>query len=322
MRYRTLGRTGLPISEIGYGAWGISGAQWLGAEDVESLAALRLAIDAGCNFIDTALAYGNGHSEQLVGRAVRESGRPVYVATKVPPKNMLWPARSGIAIDQVFPEDYVMQSSERSLKNLGLETIDLVQLHVWNPEWTGRDEWRRAFEKLKQSGKARAVGISLTEHEPDTGLDAIDTGLIDAVQVIYNVFDQAPARNLFPKCIEKNIGVLARVPLDEGGLTGRIDESTTFTPNDFRNGYFRGGRKREVAEHVAAIRRDLGMTNGYLPGVALRFCLSHRAVTTVIPGMRTRGHVESNCRLSDQGPLAAGTLEILQRHAWDRNFYQ
>jgi len=322
MRYRTLGRTGFSVSEIGFGAWGISGAQWLGAEDSESLAALRLAIDCGCNFIDTALAYGNGHSEELVGRAVRQGGGNVYVATKVPPKNMLWPARPGVGIEQVFPEDYILQSTERSLRNLGLDTIDLIQLHVWNQEWTGRDEWRRAFEKLKVSGKVRAVGISLTEHEPDTGLDAIDSGLIDAVQVIYNIFDQAATRKLFPKCIEKNVGVLARVPLDEGGLTGKIDASTTFPAGDFRDFYFRGGRRKEVAEHVDAIRRDLSLTNGDLPGLALRFCLSDPAVSTVIPGMRTRHHVESNCRLSDQGPLSSETVEILKRHAWDRNFYQ
>jgi aryl-alcohol dehydrogenase-like predicted oxidoreductase len=322
MHYRTLGRTGFSVSEIGYGAWGISGAQWLGAEDSESLAALRLAIGAGCNFIDTALAYGDGHSEQLVGKAVREAGRKVYVATKVPPRNMLWPARAGIGIEQVFPEDYIVQSTERSLRNLGLDSIDLIQLHVWNPEWTGRDEWRRAFERLKQSGKVRAVGISLTEHEPDTGLDAIDTGLVDAVQVIYNILDQAPAQRLFPKCLEKNVGVLARVPLDEGALSGKISESTTFPPNDFRNSYFRGDRRKEVAAHVDAIWRDLALTDGELPGIALRFCLAHPAVTTVIPGMRTRAHVESNCSLSDQGPLPAETLEILKRHAWHRNFYQ
>jgi aryl-alcohol dehydrogenase-like predicted oxidoreductase len=317
-----LGRTGFPVSEIGYGAWGISGTQWLGAKDDESIAALRLAIESGCNFIDTALAYGDGHSEELVGKAVRQSGHEVRVATKVPPKNTLWPARPGIGIEQVFPEDHILQSTERSLRNLGLDTIDLLQLHVWNQEWTGREEWRRAFEKLKQSGKVRAVGISLSEHEPDTGLGAVDTGLIDAVQVIYNIFDQSPARALFPKCIEKNIGVLARVPLDEGGLTGKIDESTSFLPEDFRSGYFRDGRKKEVAEHVNAIRHDLHLTDGELPDVALRFCLSHPAVTTVVPGMRTRGHVKLNCGLSDAGPLPAETLEILQRHAWDRNFYQ
>jgi aryl-alcohol dehydrogenase-like predicted oxidoreductase len=321
MKYRKLGRTGFDISEIGYGAWGISGAQWLGAQDGESLAALRLAIELGCNFIDTALAYGDGHSEQLVGRAVRDAGHKIYVATKVPPKNMLWPARPGVGIQDVFPEEYVLRSTERSLKNLGLDTIDLLQLHVWNEEWTAGDEWRSAFDKLKQSGKVLAVGLSLNDHLPDTGLDAIDTGLIDAVQVIYNVFDQGPERRLFPKCIEKNIGVLARVPLDEGALTGNVTEATTFPPGDFRNHYFGGDRKRQVAEHVAALRRDLGPNQSSLAEVALRFCISHPAVSTVIPGMRSRRNVEANCHVSDLGPLAQETLDILKRHAWDRNFY-
>src|SRR5437868_6057879 len=271
MKYRKLGRTRFDVSEIGYGAWGISGAQWLGAQDEESLAALRLAIELGCNFIDTALAYGDGHSEQLVGQAVRDAGHKIYVATKVPPKNMLWPARPGIGIREVFPEEYVLRCAERSLKNLGLETIDLLQLHVWIHEWTAEEEWRNAFDKLKNSGKVRAVGLSLNDHQPDTGIDAIDTGLIDSVQVIYNIFDQTPERRLFPKCMERNIGVLARVPLDEGSLTGNITESTVFPPGDFRNHYFRGDRKRQVAEHVAALRRDLGTSDGSLPEVALRF---------------------------------------------------
>src|ERR1700691_3444210 len=234
MKYRRLGRTDFEIGEVGYGAWGIGGTQWLGGTDDESLTALRRAIDLGLNFIDTALAYGAGHSERLVGQVVRDAGRRIYVATKVPPKNQLWPARPGIGIEQVFPYDYILRSTERSLKNLGVETIDLLQLHVWNPEWIARDEWRRAFEELKRSGKVRFVGISINDYQPDSALEIIRTGLIDSVQVIYNIFDQSPARNLFPLTLEHNIGVIARVPLDEGGLSGKIDEKTVFPPGDFR----------------------------------------------------------------------------------------
>jgi aryl-alcohol dehydrogenase-like predicted oxidoreductase len=320
MNYRKLGRTNFRVSEIGYGAWGIGGIQWLGGTDDESLTALRRAIDLGVNFIDTALAYGEGHSEQLVGQVVRAAGRNIYVATKVPPKNLLWPARAGIGIESVFPYDYIIQSAEESLRNLKLDAIDLLQLHVWNPEWIDRDEWRRAFEDLKRDGKIRAAGLSLSDHDPDSGLSAIRTGLIDIVQVIYNVFDQGAARTLFPLCIKENIGVLARVPLDEGGLTGKIDANTKFPPGDFRESYFSGDRKRQVAEHVAALRRDLG--DGVdLPGTALRFCLSDPAVSAVIPGMRTVRHVEANAVLSAQGPLPRETLAVLKRHAWDRNFY-
>jgi aryl-alcohol dehydrogenase-like predicted oxidoreductase len=320
MNYRKLGRTNFQISEIGYGAWGIGGVQWLGGTDDESLTALRRAIELGVNFIDTALAYGDGHSERLVGQVVRDAGRRIYVATKVPPKNQLWPARKGIGIESVFPYDYIVRCAEDSLRNLKLDAIDLLQLHVWNPEWIGREEWRRAFEDLKRGGKIRAAGLSLNDHDPDSGIEAIRTGLIDGVQAIYNIFDQGAAKNLFPLCIEENIGVLARVPLDEGGLTGKIDANTKFPTGDFRGFYFRGGRKRQVAEHVAALRRDLSDGED-LAETALRFCISHPAVSSVIPGMRTVRHAESNTALSAQGPLPEETLAVLKRHAWDRNFY-
>jgi aryl-alcohol dehydrogenase-like predicted oxidoreductase len=321
MKYRKLGRTGFEVSEIGYGAWGIGGSQWLGGSDDESLAALRRAIELGVNFIDTALAYGSGHSEQLVGQVVRQTPHKIYIATKVPPKNQLWPARPGIPIEQVFPEDYILACTEKSLKNLDMESIDLQQLHVWNPEWIASDHWRRAFEKLKKSGKVRAVGVSINDHQPDSALELIDTGLIDTVQVIYNIFDQGPERALFPKTLEKNIGVLARVPLDEGALTGNINESTTFPSGDFRNYYFKGDRKRQVVKHVNALLRDLGIDASELPEIALRFCLSHPAVSSVIPGMRSRRNVERNCAVSDKGPLPADMVAVLKRHAWDRNFY-
>ena len=319
MNYRKLGRTNFEVSEIGYGAWGIGGKQWLGGTDDESLLALRRAIELGINLIDTALAYGDGHSEKLVGRIVRETKHKIFVATKVPPKNRVWPAKPGVGIQQVFPYDYIVSSAEESLRNLGLDAIDLLQLHVWNPEWVDRDEWRNAFEHLKRSAKVRAVGVSLSDHDPDSGLSIIRTGLIDTVQVIYNIFDQLPENQLLPLCRDQNVGVLARVPLDEGGLSGHLDEHTKFPRGDFRDWYFRGDRKKQVVEHVNALRKDLGDDN--LPEVALRFCLSHPAVSTVIPGMRTRHHAESNAAASDLGALPPETLAALKHHAWDRNFY-
>jgi aryl-alcohol dehydrogenase-like predicted oxidoreductase len=323
MKLRQLGRANIEVSEIGYGAWGIGGTMWIGASDKESLAALNRAIELGVNFIDTALVYGNGHSEELVGRAVGDAPRKVYVATKVPPKNRLWPAPAGVGIEEAFPVDYIVRSTEESLRNLRLDVIDLLQLHVWNPEWTGRDEWKRAFEDLKKQGKVRAFGISINNHQPDSALGIIETGLIDAVQVIYNIFDQSPERNLFPACVKHNIGVLARVPLDEGALGGRITEDTVFPEGDFRNHYFRGDRKKQVALRVAALVRDLDLEDAsHLPEIAIRFCLSHPAVSTVIPGMRSIASVESNAMASGQGPLPAGALEVLRRHAWDRDFYQ
>jgi len=319
MNYRKLGRTNFQVGDIGYGAWGIGGIQWLGGDDDESLRALHRAIELGLNLIDTALAYGDGHSERLVGQVVRQTGRKIYVATKVPPKNQLWPAQPGVGIEEVFPYHYIMECAEESLRNLGAGTIDLLQLHVWNPEWIDRDEWRRAFRDLKRAGKVQAVGVSINDHQPDSALDLVRTGLIDTVQVIYNIFDQTPEANLFPLCQKENIGVLARVPLDEGSLTGHVGPDTKFPPGDFRERYFRGDRKKRVAERVAALQSDLGSAS--LPDTALRFCLSHPAVSAVIPGMRGVRHVESNIALSGQGALPAETLAILNRHAWDRNFY-
>jgi aryl-alcohol dehydrogenase-like predicted oxidoreductase len=321
MNYRKLGRTNWEVSEIGYGAWGIGGTQWLGGTDDESVRAVRRALELGLNFIDTALAYGDGHSERLVGQIVRESGRKVTIATKVPPKNRVWPAQPGVGIKEVFPYGYIVGSTEESLRNLGVETIDLQQLHVWNPEWVERDEWKRAFEDLKRAGKARAVGISINDHQPDSALAIVRTGLIDSVQVIYNIFDQSPEENLFPLCREMNIGVIARVPLDEGSLTGSITEDTIFQPGEFRAWYFRGDRKKQVMERVEALRKDLAGLGGELAQTALRFCLSHPAVTSVIPGMRRVKTVESSMQASALGPLSADVLEILRRHRWQRNFY-
>jgi len=321
MRYRKLGNTKLEVSEIGYGAWGIGGKQWLGGSDDESIAALQRAIELGLSFIDTALAYGDGHSEELVGKVSKGAKKKIIIATKVPPKNRLWPARPLIGIDEVFPREYIVECTEQSLKNLGVERIDLQQLHVWNPEWISSEQWRRAFEDLKKSGKVGAVGISINDHQPDSALEIVETGLIDTVQVIYNIFDQSPEAHLFPLCQKKNVGVIARVPLDEGSLTGKITEKTTFEPNDFRNFYFRGDRKKRVVEHVNALLKDLGSKEGPLPEVALRFCLSHPAVSSVIPGMRTKANVEANCAASDKGPLPKQTLAILERHEWQRNFY-
>jgi aryl-alcohol dehydrogenase-like predicted oxidoreductase len=350
MRYRKLGKTNYDVSEIGYGAWGIGGKQWLGGTDDESVKALERAIELGLNFIDTALAYGDGHSERLVGKIVKahrkanakpepttpakgkakpkaaepepeDTSKRIFIATKVPPLNRLWPAREGIGIEKVFPYDHIIRSTEQSLRNLGMDSVDLQQLHVWNPEWLERDEWKKAFEELKRSGMAKAVGISINDHQPDTALELIKTGLIDSVQVIYNIFDQTPATNLFPLAQAHNVGVIARVPLDEGALTGSVTESTQFAPEDFRSYYFTGDRKAQVVAKVNALKNDLPSALGPLAEVALRFCLSHPAVSTVIPGMRRVANAEANVATSDKGPLLPGTLETLRKHAWNKNFY-
>ena len=322
MNYRNLGSSDSAISEIGFGAWGIGGKQWQGGQDDESMRALLRSFELGVNLVDTALAYGDGHSEQLVGEAVKSTFHKVYVATKIPPLNRVWPAKANTPIEQVFPYDYVIRSTDESLRNLGVEQIYLQQFHVWTDAWTKTEEWRRAVEDLRRSGKVRYFGLSVSEHQPDSALEAVKTGLVHAVQVIYNIFDQTAETNLFPLCQQMKVGVLARVPLDEGGLTGTITPETTFAPGEFREGYFQGDRKRQLAERVAALQRDLAGQPGTLAELALRFCLSNKAVTSVIPGMRRVATVESSCRVSQAGPLDARTLAILKKHAWNRNFYQ
>jgi aryl-alcohol dehydrogenase-like predicted oxidoreductase len=321
MRYRKLGRTGLEVSEVGYGAWGIGGSLWGGADDDESIEALRRAIDLGLNFIDTALAYGQGRSERLVGQVVRDRPETVYVATKVPPKNLVWPAAEGVPLDEVFPAGYVRGCAEQSLRNLGMERVDLLQLHVWNDEWTDHDALLAEVDDLRSEGKIRFFGISINDHQPSNGLRLVEGGAVDTVQVIYNVFDQSPEDELFPACREHDVGVIARVPLDEGGLTGRIGPETEFTGDDFRAHYFRGDRRREVHERTTAIASDLGMEVDQLADTALRFVLSEPAVSTVIPGMRSLRNVERNMASSDGGPLPQDWREKLHAHRWVRNFY-
>jgi aryl-alcohol dehydrogenase-like predicted oxidoreductase len=322
MNYRLLGRTGLRVSEIGFGAWGIGAKQWIGAADAESIQALNRAMDLGLNLIDTALAYGDGHSEKLVGQAVKSRREKIYIATKIPPQNRKWPAAPDIPVDQVFPGAYVAQCTEESLRNLGVEAIDLQQLHVWTDEFSGHGDWLGAIEKLKRQGKIRHFGISLGEHTPENGVRLIETGVVDTVQVIYNIFDQSPEDRLFPLCRERNIGILARVPLDEGGLTGRIGPDTTFPKEDWRNSYFRGDRKREVYDRARRISADLGLPLDRLPEAALRFTLSHPAVSTVIPGMRSVRNVETNCALADGQGLRPEQIAKLRPHRWIRNYYR
>ena len=322
MKYRPLGTTGAEVSEIGYGAWGIGGSMWGGADDDESVAALNRAIDLGLNFIDTALAYGDGRSERIVGEVVRSRPETIYVATKVPPKNMIWPAQPGTPAADAFPGAYIRECAERSREHLGLERIDLLQLHVWSDEWTDQGDWRDTVDELRADGTIAWFGVSLNNHEPANALRLIESGAVDAVQVIYNVFDQSPEDELFPACREHGVGVLARVPLDEGGLTGTIGPDTEFPDDDFRTSYFRGDRKRELATRVGAIAGDLGIAETELAEIALRFVLSEPTVSTVIPGMRSVRNVERIVPVSDGRGVPAGWRQKLRAHRWERDFYR
>ncbi|GAB4120017.1 MAG: aldo/keto reductase [Acidobacteriota bacterium] len=319
MRYRKLGRTNWKVSEIGFGAWGIGGAMWQGSDDSESIRALHAAIDAGLNFIDTALAYGDGHSERLCGRVLKERKERLYLATKVPPMNLIWPARG--TLDEVFPTHHIIGCVERSLRNLAVERIDLVQLHVWDPSWLARDDWYETLCRLRDQGKLSFFGISINDHQPDSALEVVRSGRIDTVQVIYNIFDQSPEDHLFAACQQMDVGVIARVPFDEGSLTGKITPDTVFPEGDWRNEYFKGDRKREVWERVSRLMPLLGTEVSTLPELALRFCLHHPAVSTVIPGMRTVRHALDNIRVSDLPPLSPSLIERLREHRWVRNYY-
>jgi aryl-alcohol dehydrogenase-like predicted oxidoreductase len=322
MNYRKLGKTGLQVSELGYGAWGIGKSAWLGADDAESLRALARAIDLGVNFIDTALAYGGGHSEELVGRAVRDGKETVYVASKIPPKNHQWPARAGVPATEAYPAEWVIECTERSLANLGLETIDVQQFHVWSDEWVGQGDWADAIGRLREQGKVRNFGISINDHDPANAVALVRSGLVDSIQVIYNIFEQAPEDVLFPATQAEGVGVIVRVPFDEGSLTGKVTPSTTFPEGDWRNGYFSGDRKEQVWERVQAIAKDLGVPVESLAELALRYCLSHPAVSTVVAGMRSVLNVEANVRAAGLGSLAPEQIEVLSQHRWIRNFYQ
>ena len=317
MRYRRFGGTGWDVSEVGYGMWGMGG--WTGSDDEESLASLDLAIELGCNFFDTAWVYGAGHSERLLGQTLkRHPDARLYVATKIPPKNQQWPARRTYALADVFPPDHIREYAEKSLENIGCATIDLLQFHVWSDAWADDPSWQRAVDTLKREGLVHAVGISINRWEPNNVLRALDTGLIEAVQVVYNVFDQNPEDELFPACREKNIAVIARVPFDEGSLTGTLTAGSRWPDGDFRNIYFRPENLTPTLERVERLRPlvPAGMT---LPELALRHILQHPDVSTVIPGMRKPTHVRQNLAVSDGRPLPDELVERLRPHRWERS---
>lgn len=316
MQYRTFGRTGWEISEIGYGMWGLAG--WTGSERATIEQALDLAVERGCNFFDTAWGYGEGLSEQILGELLkRNPGKKLYAATKIPPKNRQWPSKPEFELRDVFPADYIVEYTEKSLKNLNVDTIDLMQFHVWEDAWANRDDWKEAITKLTEQGKVQAWGISVNRWEPDNSLNTLRTGLIDAVQVIYNIFDQNPEDHLFPLCREMNLGVIARVPFDEGTLTGTFTRETTFPADDWRSTYFVPENLNSSVDHADALKPLIpqGMT---LPEMALRFILSNPDVHTTIPGMRQLRNVEANTAVSDGNGLAAELLSELKGHRWDR----
>lgn len=322
MEYKKFARSSTEVSRLGFGAWGIGRSMWIGAEDKESKKVLHRAIEEGINFFDSALVYGMGHSEKLIGEVEKESGKELFVTSKIPSKKMEWPARDESLLKDSFPKNYIIETTEKSLKNLNRDYLDLQQFHVWNDRWAEQDEWKEAVLKLKKDGKVRFFGISINDHQPENGIEAGKTGLIDSYQVIFNIFDQSPTEKLLPFCLENKISVIARVPFDEGALTGNIKPDTTFPNKDFRNRYFRGERKEQVWDRVQKIMEDIGNETGSMAEAALRYLISFEAVTTVIPGMRKEKNLLSNVESVTRGALSEDLLERLKEHRWDRNFYE
>ncbi len=316
MQYRRFGRTGWNVSEIGYGMWGMAG--WTGSEDAESLASLQRAVDLGCNFFDTAWAYGDGHSEQLLGKVLRANpGKKPYTATKVPPKNRKWPARREYSLDDCYPPEYIGEHVEKSLANLCVKTLDLIQLHTWEDKWLDDTRLLAVIEKLRSGEKVRAFGLSLNRWEPWNGVRAVRNGVVDAVQVIYNIFDQNPEDELFPACREKDVAVIARVPFDEGSLTGSLTLESKWPAGDWRNTYFVAENLKATVARVDEIKkiRRGGIS---LAEMALRFILNNKDVSTIIPGMRKIANVETNVAASDRGPLPGPVQAELRKHRWHR----
>jgi aryl-alcohol dehydrogenase-like predicted oxidoreductase len=316
MKTRRFGRLGWSVSEIGYGMWGMAG--WTGADDEETRRALQRAVDLGCNFFDTAFGYGEGKSERLLGELVRANPeRRLYTATKIPPKNRIWPSAREHTLDDTYPPDHVEAYLSRSLENLGLARVDLIQFHTWQDAWLADPRWNQTVARLRREELCAGVGISINRWEPWNGIEAVRSGAIDAVQVIYNIFDQNPEDQLFPACAAADVAVIARVPFDEGSLAGTLTRDSRWPEGDWRNGYFGPENLAPTVERVEALR-PLVSPGGTMTDMALRFILGNQAVSTTIPGMRKVRHVEANLAASDAGALPARLAATLRAHRWDR----
>jgi aryl-alcohol dehydrogenase-like predicted oxidoreductase len=316
MEYRSLGKTNLSVSEIGHGLWGMGG--WTDADDKQSLDTLQMSLEMGCNFFDSAWAYGNGHSDKLLGQLIKNNPQSkIIAASKIPPKNLKWPGTSKDKLKEVFPRQHVIDYTEKILEGIGTASLDLLQFHVWDDSWSDDDEWKLIISDLKSKKLIHFFGLSINRWEPWNGMKALQTGLIDAVQVIYNIFDQAPEDKLFPICEKMGIGVIARVPLDEGGLSGKLSSNTHFPETDWRARYFGPENLNPTVMRADALK-GLLPANLSLPEMALRFILANNVVSTTIVGMRTLNHLQEDLRTSDGKGLSKELIVKLRAHRWDR----
>jgi aryl-alcohol dehydrogenase-like predicted oxidoreductase len=320
MRYRTLGRTGVSVSEIGFGAWAIGGS-WGEQKEEDSTAALHRALDLGVSFIDTAAGYGDGRSERIIGRVLRQRSEAVFVATKTPPAPGPWPPTPYCRANERYAESYLRASVEERLRNLGCECLDLLQLHTWTRAWNSEPRPFEALRRLQAEGKVRFIGVSTPEHDQNSVIDLMRGGWVDAVQVIYNIFEQEPAAQLLPVARQANVGVIVRVAFDEGVLTGKYRKDSTFPEDDFRRRYFAGDRLERAVARAEKVRQEIEGSGLTLPQAALQFALCHPAVSTVIPGIRSVAQAEANCGVPDLAPMTEDLALRLRQHAWLRAFW-
>lgn len=316
MEYRKFGGTDLTVSEIGFGAWGIGGDEWGGRDDDEAIAALKRAFDLGITFYDTAYVYGDGHSEDLIGQVFSGHRDEIVIATKVPPKPFNWPPLPSESAADAFPADWIVSCTERSLKLLKTDRVDIQQIHCWSERWLEETEWLETLSRLRDQGKIRHFGVSVCDWEPYDSVSLVESDEIRSIQVIYNIFEQRPEEKLLPAAEEHGVGIIVRVPFEEGLLTGAITAETQFEENDWRANWLPVERRKEADRRVEALRQFLDDDTRDLAALALKFCLHHSAVSSVIPGMRRVKHVEANCKASDGKPLSAENIAELRKHAF------
>ncbi|MCG8653913.1 MAG: aldo/keto reductase [Pirellulales bacterium] len=324
MRTRTLSTSGPEVSEIGFGGWAIGG-QWGPQDDDDSRAALHAALDQGINFIDTAAGYGNGHSENLIGQVIGQRNDPIFVATKTPPDTGPWPPSPYCRWQDRYSAAYLRDNVHQRLTALGVERLDLLQLHTWTRAWNDDPQPLLVLRQLREEGKIGLIGISTPEQDQDCVVQLMRDGLVDVVQVIFNLFHQEPAAQLLPVAAETGTGVIARVALDEGALTGKYPANHQFDEGDFRHHYFAGDRMERTAARVADVMSDLkqfGLSDQYsLADAALKFVLARPEISSVIVGMRNEQQARQNARVSDLRDLPASLLEQLRRHNWRRGVW-
>ena len=324
MRYRTLGKTGFKVSELGFGGWGIGGAWWSGNDDSESIKSLELAKELGINFFDSALNYGDGHSEELIGKVIKGERDKYFVTSKIPPKNFGFPPKYGTPVEETYPADWIVECTEKNLKNYGTDYLDLQQFHVWINEWAESEDLLRAVEKLKKDGKVRAFGCSINfpYEENDNAIPGMKNGLFDTVQVVHSIYEQEPEYDVFKAATEENVGVIVKSPLDEGALTGKITHETEFPEGSFLDTYFKDDRKKIVYEKAKEL--NWLIEEGYaktLAEAAIRYVLSFGAVSSAIVGMRNPKHARANSEAVEKGPLPNEVLDRLKKHAWHHNYW-